>query len=67
MRKINLNVKNIEIFGFVIAIGIIVLFTFWDFNRISGPFVLDDEFGYWSIAASLAGLNWKDFISYCSY
>lgn len=67
MRKFELSDKNFERIGFILVVGIIAFFTFFHFDKINGLFVMNDEFGYWSIAASLAGLDWKDSISYCAY
>lgn len=44
----------------VILLFFTVLFRIKNMNQI---IVLNDEFGYWSIAASLAGKNWSDLIA----
>lgn len=41
--------------GFVLAILVIRL---WNISDLDGPFLFDDEVGYWSHAANLAGLSW---------
>ncbi|MFD3259456.1 hypothetical protein ACE3MQ_12670 [Paenibacillus lentus] len=46
-----------------------VIFTIhvWRINDFYLPFVLDDEFGYWSIAAYFAGLDWSSATSHIAY
>lgn len=50
---------------FVIAILIMRL---WNISDLNGPILFDDEIGYWSHAANLAGLSWTEVVhSWYSY
>lgn len=35
----------------------------WNIDELNGPYVFDDEAGYWSHAANLAGLSWTEVVS----
>lgn len=58
------NKVNILIFAlFCVLFG---LYT-WHINDLYLPFVLDDEFGYWSIAAYFTGYDWSSTTSHIYY
>ena len=31
------------------------------------PYIIDDEFGYWSVGAWLAGYDWSGVTQWCAY
>ena len=53
-----LNIGLIHLF----SIMLIVTLVFINMDRLNYIAVLNDEFGYWANAVSLAGYNWKDLI-----
>lgn len=46
---------------------LLIVICFFHVKDLNGPVVLNDEFGYWSIAASIAGKDWRDFIEITPY
>lgn len=49
-----------EIILLVASIVLIVVCRMWHIAELNGPFVFDDEAGYWAHAANLSGLPWKN-------
>lgn len=52
--------KSREKFILVASIILIVICRMWHIIDLNGPFVFDDEAGYWAHAANLSGLPWKN-------
>lgn len=50
--------------AFILFIFVICLWNLSDFDRVK---VIDDEFGYWGIAARLAGYDWHDLLQETEY
>ncbi len=36
-------------------------------GKVCGPVILPDEFGYWAQAANMAGMDWREIVSYHSW
>lgn len=51
----------------VCMIILILLYTLWNISKLNGISVLNDEFGYWSIAASMVGYDWTPLIEVTPY
>lgn len=74
-RKIETGIKNLQkvenanllFILHLLAIGIIVFLICSDLSKLNFITVLNDEFGYWGIAASLAGYDWKELIAETPY
>lgn len=60
------DTKKIFLFQFGLAciIGVVVLYNIKDLDQI---IVLNDEFGYWSVAASFCGKDWKQLMALTPY
>lgn len=67
MPKINFFYKNKENFILVLCILTIVVLSGRNILNAEGIVLLNDEFGYWGIAASLAGNDWKTLLSITPY
>lgn len=63
------KIKQILAKNYILFIGIcvIILVSTRYLDRLNYPAVLNDEFGYWANAASLAGYDWKGLISETPY
>ncbi|MFR3661982.1 MAG: hypothetical protein ACLTVN_11360 [Blautia hansenii] len=46
---------------------LILLYTLWNISKLNGISVLNDEFGYWSVAASIVGYDWTPLIEATPY
>lgn len=55
--------KLIDIF----FIGLILIISFWNISKCDRIIIIDDEFGYWGVAAHIAGVDWSDFMSDVPY
>lgn len=64
MIEKKLNRKYLIDIIFVIFIFAVCLFNLGELNRVK---VIDDEFGYWGIAARLAGYDWHDLLQQTEY
>lgn len=51
----------------VFAILFIIILCFFNIQKLDYIAVLNDEFGYWANAASIAGYNWKELIAQTPY
>lgn len=51
----------------VSAVFLIFLLCCINIRKLDHISIIEDEFGYWSLAASAAGYNWKDLIAETSY
>ena len=51
----------------IILISILIFICLRNLMNYNSLVVLNDEFGYWGVAASLAGYNWKELISITPY
>lgn len=49
------------------AVLLIMLLCCLNLNSLNHISVIEDEFGYWSLAASVAGYDWKELIAETSY
>lgn len=59
--------KNTECLIPIVAIIIIAVLCLLNIGRLNYAAVLNDEFGYWGNAASIAGYDWKDLIAETPY
>lgn len=58
-----LKENGIHFFGFLIIFGIMLC----NIYKLNFPIVLNDEFGYWGNAVSMAGYDWKNLIAETPY
>lgn len=59
--------KNIKIIFFALASILIFGIQLRHLNILNTPWIYDDEFGYWSNAAYLAGYDWSETTKFCAY
>lgn len=59
--------KKTEKIVFWICAIIIFLYAVRNVFKLSVPYILDDEFGYWSVGAWLAGYDWSGVTRWCGY
>ena len=64
MQNPKINSENIVRIIFVCVLALMILRNLMNYNSLM---ILNDEFGYWGIAASLSGYNWKELISITPY
>lgn len=64
-KNIYINVK--EFILITIGLLIICFFTLDNISRLNSITVLDDEFGYWGIANSFIGNNWRELLGTIPY
>lgn len=57
--KLKLNFIKEEKFILILPALFVFILNCWHFNRLNGIYVLHDEFGYWAIAAKMAGYDWS--------
>lgn len=51
----------------ILAIGIILVISFWNISKCDRIIIVDDEFGYWGVAAHIVGMDWSDMMSTTQY
>jgi len=51
----------------LIWIGAILLFSFLCWSKLGIITIVDDEFGYWGMAAQMAGASWDDLIAHTRF
>lgn len=51
----------------IVCIAVIMLCCLWNIRNLDFIAVLNDEFGYWGTAASIAGYNWMELIRETPY
>ena len=56
--------KNIVVL--ICALGIF-FYSIKNIEQLSIPYIIDDEFGYWSVGAWLAGYDWSGVTQWCGY
>ena len=61
-KKIH-NIQRIDIMLIIALNAILLFFCLMHIKELNQIIVINDEFGYWSIASSLAGKNWSELIS----
>ncbi len=61
------NAKYMERIEFILLAAILFIIQLLHINELSMPFVLEDEFGYLTHAATFAGLDWSSAAQYMSY
>lgn len=58
---------NYETYLHILFLILIVVFCLWNIGILNRVKVIDDEFGYWGIAAAFAGYDWYDLLSVTGY
>lgn len=56
------QLRSVNIIVLLVLSTILLLLSLVHIRELDQIVVLNDEFGYWSVAASIAGKNWKDLI-----
>lgn len=51
----------------VFFIGLILIISFWNISECDRIIIIDDEFGYWGVAAHFIGMDWSDTMSTAPY
>ena len=59
--------RKTEKIVFWICAVILFLYAVRNVFELSVPYILDDEFGYWSVGAWLAGYDWSGVTKWCGY
>ena len=58
---------NYESYLNILFMILIFVFCLWNIGSLNRVKVIDDEFGYWGIAAAFAGFDWYDLLSVTGY
>lgn len=58
---------NYELYLNILFLILIFVFCLWNIGSLDRVRVIDDEFGYWGIAAAFAGYDWYDLLSVTGY
>lgn len=66
-KKNGYEEKRITIYIAIILIVLLAIIFSIDIKNAYGIGIINDEFGYWGIAASIAGKNWKELLSTTPY
>lgn len=62
-----INDNRLKVLIPIFSCSLIAFLCLKDFSKLNYITVLEDEFGYWGTAASIAGYDWKELIAETSY
>lgn len=66
-RRLGLKTDYHEFIAVLIAAAAIFFFSAREIGTIHMPYILDDEFGYWGVAAYFTGIDWSGLVSTIPY
>ena len=69
MKKMILNTEynRKQIIQVILSVAILLFVYLWQIKDLTHAAILNDEFGYWGIAASLTGTDWSDLLHATPY
>lgn len=62
MKKVHKQFQRTDVLLLSLLSGLLIFFCVFHIRELDQIIILNDEFGYWSVAAAMAGKNWGELI-----